>query len=342
MGKKLFTSLLCPSTKVTEEQLESDVNLLNMERSILAMNRRSFLGTLGAVGAAAATMGVAGGATKAEAQSLTPTVLDVLNFALNLEYFEASFYLWATGQPALSSSVTGVNGATYKGFPSSPPALDSPTMATAKELAANEVAHVLLLQSAITSAGGTPVAMPMVDYSANGTVTYTTQAQFLTAARQFEAVGASAYAGAADLLYDLSLLTTAAQILGTESQHLGAINYLCNANGLTLTPFDPFDYPPVPPSGSNIGSYFTITPPASPVSLYGEQEALAGTPYDDNTTSTGIAQPGPAIGAARAANLVLAILYGAATDSSTTNPWPTGVKSGGFFPNGVNGGITSS
>ena len=57
MPRKLFTSLLSPSTKVTEDQLETDFNLLNMERSILAMNRRNFIGALAAVGATTATIG---------------------------------------------------------------------------------------------------------------------------------------------------------------------------------------------------------------------------------------------------------------------------------------------
>lgn len=65
--------------KVTEDQLESDINILAMEKQINALNRRRFLGGLAAAGATAATLGSFGFATPASAQSAAPSIVDVLN-----------------------------------------------------------------------------------------------------------------------------------------------------------------------------------------------------------------------------------------------------------------------
>src|SRR5471030_2161783 len=70
-------------------------------------NRRSFVTKLGLAGAAAGAMA----ATKGIAQTPPgPTDIDILNFALNLEYLEAEFYTYATTGASISQlgiSVTG-------------------------------------------------------------------------------------------------------------------------------------------------------------------------------------------------------------------------------------------
>ncbi len=310
MPAKMFTSLLCPSLKVTEDQLESDVQLLSLERTILSTNRRNFLGALAAAGATAATIGAAGFLTPAEAQSTAPTIVDVLNFALNLEYLEANLYIAVSGQPALSATDTGSSAGTVMNAPGQLQ-LDTQTQATAVGLAMDELHHIELLRGAITQAGGVPISQPNIDYSMGGKLTITTQAQFLAAARQFTAVGNSAYAGSAQFLVSsVPTLQTASQILGAEGQHLGAVNYLCCLQGVISPAVDSLDFPPVPTNQS----FFTVTSP---------------------TTSTG-----PALGPSRTTSQVLGIVYGVAT-ASTTTPQP-GVVSGGFFPNGVNGNIKST
>ncbi len=341
MPRKLFTSLLDPSTKVTEDQLETDVNLLNMEKSILAMNRRHFLGGLAAAGATAA-IGATALATPAEAQSATQALLSILNFALNLEYLEANFYLSVSGGAALSPSDTSgtaagaPGGAVIDGMtPSNLPgtlALDGPTQALAAALAADEVAHIQLLRSAITSNGGSPIAQPAIDYSAGGTVTVATQAQFLAVARQFTAVGNSAYAGAAaNFIATPSLLTAAAQILGAEGQHLGAINYLCVLQGIVSPAVDTLD---VPPSTSPI-NFFTATPISTPFYPSQPPVVMTGTP-PVAVTPTVFAPTAAANGIQRSVSDVLGIVYGVTT-ASMNQPPSTGVAKGGFFPSGVNG-----
>ena len=163
----------------------------------------------------------------------------------------------------------------------------------------------------VTGRQRTPISQPTIDYSMGGKISITTQAQFLAAARQFTAVGNSAYAGAAQFLVSsVPTLQTAAQILGAEGQHLGAVNYLCCLQGVMSPAVDALDFPPIPTNQS----YFTISSP---------------------TTSTG-----PALGPSRTTSQVLGIVYGVATASTTTPQ--TGVASGGFFPSGVNGNIKST
>lgn len=303
MARDLFASLLCPAEKVTEEQLSTDINLTAIDRSIAALNRRRFLSRLAISGAGIAAAGMLGSPrAEAQAAAAAPTIADVLNFALNLEYLEASFYASVSGQ-------TLPTGVTLMGAPTAL-TLDAQTMATAVALYNDEMAHIALLTTAVGAAGGTVITPPTIDLSAGGKVMVTTQAQFLAAARQFTAVGNSAYAGGAQyLVSDPGILGTAAQILGAEAQHLGAVNYLCCLQGVVSPAVDALDYPPVPPN-----TFFTITPP---------------------TMTTG-----PALGPLRDPSQVLGVVYGVST-ATTTAP-PAGVTSGGFFPKGVNGNIVST
>jgi hypothetical protein len=131
-----------------------------------------------------------------------------------------------------------------------------------------------------------------------------TQPQFLMAARQFTALGGSAYVGSAQLLVSNSaVLTTAGQILGAEGQHAGALAYLCVTQGVLSPPIDAQDVPPT------ATQYFTV-------------DAVN------------------ALSPARNTSQVLGVAYGVSTPTTTTPP--PGVTMGGFFPNGVNGLVKST
>ena len=305
MMKRTYSSLLCPTEKVTEEQLATDANVLSLGRAVMALNRRTFLNRISVAGLATGALGLGGFSMTphANAQSSGPSIADVLNFALNLEFLEANLYAAVTGMtppsggPAVTNAPAKLN-------------LDTQTMATAVGLYLDETHHIATLQSAITALGGTPITPPAIDLSGGGTVSITTTAQFLAVARQFTTVGNSAYAGGAQyLVSNPGVLITAAQILGAEAQHLGAVNYLCCLNGVMSPAVDAMDYPPKPPN-----TFFTITPTS-------------------DTTS-------PAVGPLRTTSEVLGIVYGVST-ATTTMP-PTGVVKGGFFPSGVNGNIVST
>ena len=295
MSKFQFKSLLCPTEMVSAEQLETDRQLLAFDRSISHLNRRGFLSAF----AGAATLAAFGGAS-AHAQTAAPTVVDVLNFALNLEYLEANFYLSVSANQLVSAADAGPGAGAVTGAPGKL-TLDASTLAVAQALANDEVHHIETIRSTITSLGGTPISQPAINLAAKGAIT--TQAQFLAAARQFTAVGGSAYVGSAVLLVsNPTVLTAASQILGAEGQHAGALAYLCVAQSIVSPPVDAQD---VPPSATN---YFTVN-----------SQALA---------------PG------RTPQQALGVVYGVST-AVTTAP-PAGTTLGGFFPNGVNGNVKST
>ena len=216
-----------------------------VEQSAAArMQRRRFLTSLAATGAAAGMAGLAGcsDAGTVTAPSLTPGVFDVLNFALNLEYLEASFYLYVTTGTGLSAADMGGNPGTVTG--GAKVAFVNPYVATAAtQLATDEREHVEFLRATIAQLGGTPVSLPNINLAANGAVT--NDATFLSASRQFENVGISAYIGGAQFLVsNTTALLYAAQILDTEAQHAGFVRELCINLGVVSPAVDTLDNPP--------------------------------------------------------------------------------------------------
>ncbi len=280
MSTSSYKSLLSPTEKISAEQLETDRRIVAFDRSIQHLNRRGFLGAM--LGAAAL---VTAGVGEARAQTPTP-IVDVLNFALNLEYLEANFYLYASTGAGLSSSLNG-NGAAVQGAPGKLP-LDANVLAMCQALVVDEVNHIADLRSAVTSLGGSPIAQPTINLAANGTIT--TQAQFLAASRQFTALGGSAYAGSAQLLVsNPSVLTTASQILAAEGQHAGVVNYFCVVQGVNSPAIDAQD---VPPSATN---YITVDAVHALSPLRSSAQVL-GVAYGVSTPATVVPPTGTTVG----------------------------------------------
>ncbi len=313
MFKTKYASPLCQGEMVTAEQLETDRAILSFERAVDRLSRRKFLGGLSGATALAVTAGFLD--TPMMSAQSTPAIADVLNFALNLEYLEGNLYSIATTGNPVSASLQGSAPGAIMGSPGKL-TLDSTTQALFAALAQDETNHINDLRSAITSMGGTPISMPSINYAAKGTIT--TQAQLLATARQFTALGNSAYAGAAQyLVSNPAVLTTASQILGAEGQHLGAVNYQCIVQNVTtafasnaMAYLDAYDQPPTPTQ------YFTVFVAGNPT----------GSPV--------------ALAPARSTTQDLVVVYGQANQSTTKANLPTPAK-GGFFPNGVNGTIQS-
>jgi Ferritin-like domain len=220
-----------------------------------ASNRRRFLSKIAVASAGAAALG----AGLMEGQTAAaPTDADILNFALNLEYLEAEFYTVATtgktiDQMGVSIAGTGTQGAASGGKMVNLTNSSFPTAAIANEIAEDERSHVTLIQQALTAAGAQPVAQPAINLDALG-IGFGSVAEFLTLARAFEDVGVTAYAGAAPLISDKSVLGYAARILAAEAEHAANIRLQVAQLGIPTSLLDGADILP-PPSGQN---YFSL------------------------------------------------------------------------------------
>jgi len=210
-------------------------------------NRRNFMRKLGIASAAI-------GAASSTSWGQTTTAItdvEILNFALNLEYLEAEFYTAATTGTTISASGisitgTGTPGATTGG--SMVTFTNSQIQAVAMELAHDEQTHVTLLQGAIAGLGGQPVAKPAINLAALG-IGFGSENAFLTVARALEDIGVTAYGGAAPLISNSSILGYAARILAVEAFHSGNIRLLVAQNSISTTALDGVDQVP-PPSGT--------------------------------------------------------------------------------------------
>jgi hypothetical protein len=267
-------------------------------------NRRSLLRTLG-IASAAAGVGVATG-SKALAQSSGPSVVDVLQFALNLEYLEAEFYTTATMGKTIDEVGIGINGSGNQGPTTGWAQVNFANSAVftgtvASQIGNDERAHVTLLRTALSNAGVEPIAKPAINLGALSSygAGFGNEVQFLILARIFEDIGVSAYGGAAQLSTVTSspYIGTAARILAAEAEHVANIRLQVARLGIKTFALDSVDIVP-PPSGSN---FFSIDP---------------------SSGLTAIRTPGQ----------VLYLAYGLAANST----------GGGFYPNGVNGAINTS
>lgn len=234
--------------KTVEEKpvdLREEMDRVRVERAI---NRRNFIRNLTLTGAAVAGANVLAGCGSSSIGTVGaagPSETDVLNFALNLEYLEAEFYLFATTGAGLSGADQGAaTGPTTGGV--KVVFTDPRLAAIAAEITFDEQQHVRFLRSAL---GASAVPKPAINLAALGPVTNDTT--FLTLSRAFEDTGVSAYSGAATLLSGNNL-QAAAQILATEALHTGNIRLKVIEAGLTLAPLDSLDKPPSPSQFFNV------------------------------------------------------------------------------------------
>ena len=134
--------------------------------------------------------------------------VDILNFALTLEFLEAAFYDQAL------KDVGGLGG-------------DAKKIATT--LLDNENEHVDALTATIKDLGGKPVKAPGVDFGN----AFANEKSFLKTAQTFEDLGVSAYNGAAPAIESKEVLAAAGGIVQVEARHAAAIRFL---RGEDITP----------------------------------------------------------------------------------------------------------
>lgn len=313
------------------------------------LSRRGFLAGAGA--ATAATLVGCGDSTPVTSTVPTaPTAaavtdIDVLNFALNLEYLEAEFYLRAvTGNGVPTADGGGatitVPGTTMVNF------TDPFIKAIAVEQAQTELSHIRALRATITANGGTPVSQPALNYTdafnsiamnagiGSSFNPFASQLNYLIGALTFPDVGVTAYTGGAALLKDKNILNAAAGFQATEAYHAGmfrnvlAYQALSSKDTTYLNYFNEVVQLRSKLGGGNETVLYqgSGTPPAYSTNATSGKVTFAGT-----APSTIVAADSNALAYARTTDQVLHIVYG-------TNPG-TYTASGGFFPSGMNGTI---
>ncbi|MFI5025247.1 MAG: ferritin-like domain-containing protein [Solirubrobacterales bacterium] len=180
------------------EQTMKNPQLAAIEIEELSRGSMIMKGAL-AAGALYGTMAVGPLVRSAFAQgSNSDGDIEILNFALTLEYLEAAFYEQALAEvPDLSGEVSDL----------------------AKEIQGHEQEHVDALTAAIKDLGGKPVAAPGVDFGK----AFADEDAFLELAQTFEDTGVSAYNGAGPLITDKAILGSAGAIVQIEARHAAAI-----------------------------------------------------------------------------------------------------------------------
>lgn len=299
-------------------------------------DRRRFLKAAGMTGLGVVGAGALGGLTAGTASAATARpaaaaaaapsgVSDgaVLNFALNLEYLEAEFYLHAVTGRGLDDSMT--TGTGTRGGVTGGRAVRFQTKAAkqyAQEIAGDEKAHVQFLRSALGSAA---VSRPAIDLRASFTAAaqaaglvkpgqtfdaFSCEENFLLAAFLFEDVGVTAYKGAAPLITNKTYLEAAAGILAVEAYHAANIRSALYQRGEGKA---------------------TVKLSAARDSLDGPTDDDQGV-IDSHGNANIVPTDANGIAYSRSPGQVLNIVY-------LTNKAAT---SGGFFPKGVNGELNTS
>ncbi len=297
------------------------------------MNRREMLKQTGLMGTGLVLGGVMGACATTPGMSQSPNQdVAVLNFALNLEYLEAAFYLAAVGRISEIKSIGGTAEIRLPaGFDGTSPiaGMSQEVLEYAQEIAEDELAHVKFLRQALGSAA---VDRPVIDLdqafraagnaASNGAITnfnpFANELFFIHGAFIFEDVGVTAYKGAAKLITDKNnVLDPAAGILAVEAYHAGLIRLLLHER-----------------KDEMVTSSLTVEQVVQAIS---DLRGSVGGGKDEGITKMGsanlVAADANAVAYGRTTSEVLKIVY------LNGN---AGVSMGGFFPMGLNGSIKTT
>lgn len=198
------------------EETDAEVyHKLDTRRSAM----KSFGKLSGKLAVAAIPVAVASMFQKAYAGSPgTSAVIDILNFALTLEYLESEFYKKGVSTTSLITDQ------------------DRPAFETINR---HELEHVAFLTTTIKALGGTPVSFTFssFDYTAKGNfpTVFSDYGVFLAVSQTFEDTGVRAYKGQApNLIGNDIVLTAALRIHSVEARHAAHLREIRRGNGLLV------------------------------------------------------------------------------------------------------------
>ena len=160
---------------------------------------------LGVLATAPLVIAAASTAAFGEGAQLPKKIVEVLNFALTLEYLEDEFYRTALASDKL---------------------IPSETRAVFETIGKHEAAHVEVLKGAL---GSHAVKKPTFDFTAKGAFAdvFSNYKTFLALSQAFEDTGVRAYKGqAGNLMSSDEILTVALQIHSVEARHAAEVRLI--------------------------------------------------------------------------------------------------------------------
>ena len=306
-------------------------------------------GSTGTTGTTTGTGTTGTGTTGTTTTTPAPTDLDeaILNFALQLEYLEGEYYAYAATGAGLTSNGSATFGAGTEGtvtikanpmVPWSNPLIQQ----IANEIAVDELTHVNYLRNTLYNTGLTYYAAPNIDLlnSFNMLATaagigstfdpFASDLNWLIGAFIFEDVGVTAYSGGGPLITNPDYLASAAGIQAVEAFHAATIrsvlfNMSQEPNALTTYGIDIV---------ATVTAISNLRNMLSGGTTLADGTTVPGVVTDQSIVFENSAKIAPSdgngVGFARNTREVLNIVYGGA-----------GLSQGLFFPNGMNGIITS-
>ena len=171
--------------------------------------RRNFIKVAAIIGAGS-TLAAATHHDRLARADVSATDLEILNYALTLEYLEAEFY------------TKGIEG----------DALSGRDLELVEPIREHEQEHVRTVRQTIKDVGGKAVEKPTFTFPDG---TFDSKKKFLETASAFEELGVTAYHGQVPRVKDADILAAAASIAGVESRHAAVVAHLLGA--------DPFPAP---------------------------------------------------------------------------------------------------
>lgn len=172
---------------------------------------------------ALAAMPLALGSMFKKAYGQTPTdVVDVLQFALTLEYLEAEFYTLGVPRSGVQTNAGAAGIAAFT------------------KIRDHENTHVAYFKTVITSLGSTPIAKPTFDFTGGKGVPVVGPFQgwdtnydvFLAVSQTLEDTGVRAFKGQAGrLINNKTVLTAALNVHSVEARHASHVRQMRRARG---------------------------------------------------------------------------------------------------------------